>query len=72
MLHPTQLPDCANLLEKVLDFQEGLLAFGCRMTSIAPDDFRSELGDEVFNWLQTTKDTRKLFEPIYQLRAGSA
>ncbi len=65
MLHPTELPDCADLLEQVLDFQERLLEFGCRMPAITPDDFRAELGNEVFDWLDSTNARRKLFQPIY-------
>lgn len=66
MLHPAELPEYSKQLEKVLDFQERLLEFGCRMPEITPDDFRDELGDELFDWLTSTRQLRKLFEPIYE------
>ncbi|HMN14845.1 MAG TPA: hypothetical protein PKD55_21210, partial [Bellilinea sp.] len=65
MLHPTQLPDCAIFLNRILDFQEHLLELGCDRASLTPDDLRDALGEEAFKWLQSTRDTRKLFEPIY-------
>ncbi|RMH47321.1 MAG: hypothetical protein D6694_02175 [Gammaproteobacteria bacterium] len=62
MLHPTRLPDCADLLERVLDFQEYVLELVCEHTNLSPDELRHVLGDNVFEWLDANKLLYKILD----------
>lgn len=62
MLHPTNIPDCAPELECLLDFQERLLDFACRMNGFARSDLDAEFGVDIASWLHENRF--KLLDPI--------
>ncbi len=55
MLHPTNLPACAPVLECILDFQESLLVYACSHTEVTRDHLETEFGSEIAAWLHDNR-----------------
>lgn len=71
MLHPTNLPDCESILQRLLDFQERLLEYACKHTDILQPDLELTFGKELADWLYVNRqlmlDPLKRFAKLPQI-----